>query len=125
MDELERLYRERYARFRDGLAPVTGSYDTAHDVVQDAFATAFVRRRSSTWAMSAASHALTRKSPLRHRTVAARLAQAQERDRGRPRVLKPARELARAGVGHPNASSVRVPQVCDDFSTEPGPVQRV
>lgn len=46
MDELERLYRERYARFRDGLAPVTGSYDTAHDVVQDAFATAFARRRS-------------------------------------------------------------------------------
>jgi Sigma-70 region 2 len=46
MDELERLYRERYARFRDGLAPVTGSYDTAHDVVQEAFATAFARRRS-------------------------------------------------------------------------------
>jgi RNA polymerase sigma factor (sigma-70 family) len=42
---LERLYRERYARFRDGLAPITGSYDTAHDVVQDAFAHAMARRR--------------------------------------------------------------------------------
>lgn len=45
-EALERLYRERYARFRDGLAPITGSYDTAHDVVQDAFATAFARLRS-------------------------------------------------------------------------------
>ena len=45
-EALERLYRERYSRFRDGLAPVTGSYDTAHDAVQEAFATAFARRRS-------------------------------------------------------------------------------
>ena len=49
MDEgqaaLERLYRERYTRFRDGLATITGSYDTAHDVVQDAFAQALVKRR--------------------------------------------------------------------------------
>lgn len=48
MDEreeaLEQLYRARYARFRDGLATVTGSYDTAHDVVQDAFAQALVKR---------------------------------------------------------------------------------
>jgi hypothetical protein len=28
-EALERLYRERYARFWDGLAPVNGSYDTA------------------------------------------------------------------------------------------------
>ena len=41
---LEKLYRERYARFRDGLATVTGSYDTAHDIVQDAFAHALVKR---------------------------------------------------------------------------------
>ncbi len=43
-EALERLYRERYTRFRDGLATVTGSYDTAHDVVQDAFAQALVKR---------------------------------------------------------------------------------
>lgn len=42
---LEQLYRDRYARFRDGLATVTGSYDTAHDAVQDAFAQALVKRR--------------------------------------------------------------------------------
>lgn len=44
-DALERLYRERYQRFRDGLATVTGSHDTAHDVVQDAFAHALVSLR--------------------------------------------------------------------------------
>jgi RNA polymerase sigma factor (sigma-70 family) len=45
-EALERLYRARYARFRDGLATVTGSYDAAHDVVQDAFAHALARRGS-------------------------------------------------------------------------------
>jgi RNA polymerase sigma factor (sigma-70 family) len=48
MDEREEalavLYAERYGRFRDGLATITGSYDTAHDVVQDAFAQALVKR---------------------------------------------------------------------------------
>jgi RNA polymerase sigma-70 factor, ECF subfamily len=44
-EALERLYRDRYARFRDGLAPITGSYDTAHDAVQEAFAKAFASRR--------------------------------------------------------------------------------
>ena len=49
MDEREealaRLYRERYARFRDGLATIAGSYEAAHDVVQDAFAHALIKRR--------------------------------------------------------------------------------
>jgi RNA polymerase sigma-70 factor (ECF subfamily) len=37
---IERLYRERYVRFRNGVAPVVGSYDAAHDAVQDGFARA-------------------------------------------------------------------------------------
>jgi RNA polymerase sigma-70 factor (ECF subfamily) len=37
---LERLYRERYVAFRNGLAPVVGSYEEARDVVQEAFARA-------------------------------------------------------------------------------------
>jgi RNA polymerase sigma-70 factor (ECF subfamily) len=37
---IERLYRERYSRFRNGVAPVTGSYETAHDAVQEGFARA-------------------------------------------------------------------------------------
>jgi RNA polymerase sigma-70 factor (ECF subfamily) len=37
---IERLYRERYTRFRNGVAPVTGSYETAHDAVQEGFARA-------------------------------------------------------------------------------------
>lgn len=49
MDEtavaIERLYQERYTRFRNGIATVTGSYDTAHDAVQEGFARALGSRR--------------------------------------------------------------------------------
>jgi RNA polymerase sigma factor (sigma-70 family) len=37
---IERLYRDRYVRFRNGVAPIVGSYDAAHDAVQDGFARA-------------------------------------------------------------------------------------
>lgn len=37
---LEQLYRTRYVRFRNGVAPVTGSYDSARDAVQEGFARA-------------------------------------------------------------------------------------
>ena len=44
MDEttvaIERLYRDRYTRFRNGVAPVAGSYDAARDAVQEGFARA-------------------------------------------------------------------------------------
>ena len=44
MDEtaaaIERLYLERYTRFRNGVAPVAGSYEAAHDAVQEGFARA-------------------------------------------------------------------------------------
>jgi RNA polymerase sigma-70 factor, ECF subfamily len=43
--ELERLYRERFGAFRNGLAPVVGSYEEARDVVQEAFARALRARR--------------------------------------------------------------------------------
>jgi RNA polymerase sigma-70 factor, ECF subfamily len=42
-DELEALYRERYLGFRRALAAVTGSYEVAHDVVQEAFARALTQ----------------------------------------------------------------------------------
>ena len=42
--EIELLYGERYAGFRHALAPVTGSYESAHDVVQEAFARALAER---------------------------------------------------------------------------------
>jgi RNA polymerase sigma-70 factor, ECF subfamily len=41
---IERLYRERYARFRNGVATVTGSYEAAHDAVQEGFARALRAR---------------------------------------------------------------------------------
>jgi RNA polymerase sigma-70 factor (ECF subfamily) len=37
---IEGLYRQRYTRFRNGVAPVTGSYEAAHDAVQEGFARA-------------------------------------------------------------------------------------
>ena len=44
MDEtvvaIERLYRDRYTRFRNGVAPVAGSYEAARDAVQEGFARA-------------------------------------------------------------------------------------
>jgi RNA polymerase sigma-70 factor, ECF subfamily len=42
-EELEALYRERYLGFRRALAAVTGSYEVAHDVVQEAFARALTQ----------------------------------------------------------------------------------
>lgn len=37
---IERLYRDRYVRFRNGVAPVAGSYEAAGDAVQEGFARA-------------------------------------------------------------------------------------
>jgi RNA polymerase sigma-70 factor, ECF subfamily len=49
MDErtraLERLYRDRYIALRNTLATVTGSYDSARDVVQETFVRAIRKRR--------------------------------------------------------------------------------
>ena len=42
--EIEALYRERYLGFRRALAAVTGSYETAHDAAQEAFARALAER---------------------------------------------------------------------------------
>jgi RNA polymerase sigma-70 factor (ECF subfamily) len=44
--EIADLYARRYVGFRNALAMVTGSYDTARDVVQEAFAEALRQRRS-------------------------------------------------------------------------------
>src|SRR6266540_1808922 len=41
---IETLYRDRYLGFRNALATVTGSYESAHDAVQEAFATALRER---------------------------------------------------------------------------------
>jgi RNA polymerase sigma-70 factor (ECF subfamily) len=45
MTALEELYRERYLGFRNALAPLCGSNEAAHDVVQEAFAIALRERR--------------------------------------------------------------------------------
>jgi RNA polymerase sigma factor (sigma-70 family) len=50
MDEreqaLERIYRDRYLGFRNALATITGDYESARDVVQEAFARALKSRKS-------------------------------------------------------------------------------
>lgn len=46
MTPLEQLYRQRYAGFRNALAPIVGSGEAAHDVVQEAFAIALRDRRT-------------------------------------------------------------------------------
>jgi DNA-directed RNA polymerase specialized sigma24 family protein len=43
---IEELYRERYIQFRNALATITGSYESARDVVQEAFVRALRQRRS-------------------------------------------------------------------------------
>ena len=52
MDEtglaIERLYRDRYVRFRNGAAPVAGSYEAARDAVQEGFARALRSRNQYT-----------------------------------------------------------------------------
>jgi RNA polymerase sigma-70 factor (ECF subfamily) len=40
---IEELYRECYTRFRNGVAPVAGSYEAARDAVQEGFARALRR----------------------------------------------------------------------------------
>jgi RNA polymerase sigma factor (sigma-70 family) len=45
IEDLERLYRERFHVFRDGLASVGGSRDAAREAVQEAFARALRDRR--------------------------------------------------------------------------------
>jgi DNA-directed RNA polymerase specialized sigma24 family protein len=44
--ELEALYETRYVSFRNALATVTGSRESARDAVQEAFARALAGRRS-------------------------------------------------------------------------------
>lgn len=42
----EAAYRDRYVAFRNALATVTGDFESAHDVVQEAFAEALRKRES-------------------------------------------------------------------------------
>jgi RNA polymerase sigma-70 factor, ECF subfamily len=44
-ESIENLYRQRYVNFRNAVATVTGSYESAKDAVQEGFARA-LRRRS-------------------------------------------------------------------------------
>ncbi len=43
-ETIEQVYRRRYVGFRNALAAVTGSQDSARDAVQEAFARALAHR---------------------------------------------------------------------------------
>ncbi len=45
MGSIEQLYRDRFEGFRNALAPIVGSTETARDVVQEAFAVALREQR--------------------------------------------------------------------------------
>jgi RNA polymerase sigma factor (sigma-70 family) len=45
-EAIEGLYRERYGRFRDAVATITGDHESARDVVQETFARALRSRRA-------------------------------------------------------------------------------
>jgi RNA polymerase sigma-70 factor (ECF subfamily) len=45
-EAIEVLYRERYGRFRDAVATITGDHESARDVVQETFVRALRKRRT-------------------------------------------------------------------------------
>ena len=45
-EAIETLYRERYGRFRDVVATITGDHESARDVVQETFARALRKQRT-------------------------------------------------------------------------------
>jgi RNA polymerase sigma factor (sigma-70 family) len=95
---IERLYRERFAGYVNALASVTGSYDTARDAVQEAFAHALRKRRTlrreeslAPWVWTIA-YRLAVKTKTRRGRVSAELGEHE------PMLLEPERdsELAAA-----------------------------
>ena len=86
--DIETLYRDRYLGFRRALASVTGSYETAHDVVQEAFARALAQ-----------SHQYRGEAPLGAWVwgIALRVA----RDEGRRAMPLPLEEMLEAGLVEP------------------------
>jgi len=72
---IEQVYRRRYVGFRNALATVTGSQDSADDVVQEAFARAFASRRQfrggslEAWIWRIAFRVALESARVRQRTV--------------------------------------------------------
>lgn len=105
-DAIEELYRERYVGFRNALATVTGSHDTARDAVQEGFARALRHRRSVRGGSLAA--------PLRGLPPRRRLGPA----RGAPRRIRESDRRLRlacrpsAGRAAPSAADARVRSRC-------------
>src|SRR5437868_5359485 len=93
--EIETLYRTSYLRYRNALATITGSYESARDAVQQAFAQAIAERAAfrgegslSAWVWKIA---LRQALALRQEFATAELNGAFD-----PRLVEPANEPALA-----------------------------
>jgi RNA polymerase sigma-70 factor, ECF subfamily len=89
---IERLYRERYARFRNGVAPVVGEYDAAHDAVQEGFARAL--RASRQYSGRGSLEGWVWRIVLRTALEQARPGEAVSLDAVDPEFVEPERDLA-------------------------------
>jgi RNA polymerase sigma-70 factor (ECF subfamily) len=93
---IEQLYRSRYVSFRNALATITGSRDSARDAVQEGFARAYAERRK--WRSDGPLEAWVWRSALRIAVAQVRQHEAPLNGTLDPQVVDPARdpELAAA-----------------------------
>jgi RNA polymerase sigma-70 factor (ECF subfamily) len=89
---IEHLYRERYLRFRNGVAPVAGSYDAAHDAVQEGFARAL--RSSRQYSGRGSLEGWIWRIVLRTALEQRRPGEAQQLDDVDPAFVEPERDFA-------------------------------
>lgn len=93
---IEHLYRERYSRFRNGVAPVAGSYEAAHDAVQEGFARALRARRQ--YAGRGSLEAWVWRIVLRAALEQRRPGEQVEPDAVEPAFVEPERDLELASA---------------------------
>lgn len=93
---IEHLYRERYSRFRNGVAPVAGSYEAAHDAVQEGFARALRARRQ--YAGRGSLEAWVWRIVLRAALEQRRPGEQVELDAVEPAFVEPERDLELASA---------------------------
>jgi len=92
--EIERLYRERYVRFRNGVAPIAGDYDAARDAVQEGFARAL--RATSQYSGRGSLEGWVWRIVLRAALEQRRLGEEVSLDAVDPVFVEPERDLALA-----------------------------
>jgi RNA polymerase sigma factor (sigma-70 family) len=93
---IERLYRERYTRFLNGVAPVAGGYEAARDAVQEGFARAL--RMSSQYSGRGSLEGWVWRIVLRTALEPLRPGAEVPLDAADPTFIEPERDLALAAA---------------------------